>query len=240
LREKKTNKVNDLLEIWKDPNQEFTYKELLQQMAKVKGVSERQASDYFPSLRVKLQLRKYRQNTLYKPRPEAWKQYLELKQQAVEINTFVRDTIDSSVSDASLLTKEIRDRFFSEVNFNEEDGKEATAFDLAINKIYDDKPEKTTLEEFYPLYDKLIKSCLNPLSDPQVFARLALDQELPDIVEQQVSNLITKFMDIWAFAYKHRGFAHVVTDILAEDDPRQRRAKKIAHFGHQHCNEAQP
>lgn len=89
-----------------------------------------------------------------------------------------------------------------------------------------DKNNSKDKQTFYQLYKKLVENCIESLTDRTVFARLMIETDLPEMVEEQVSKLIEAYMGIWDFVYKHPGAVGELEEILADDDPRRRKAKK--------------
>jgi len=227
--------INEILDLWaEDQAKEIQHWVLIKKIVEMKNVTERHAERYLQILKEEKKLEPIKKGSkavFYKPYKEAWEDYVSMKQRAGLIGTYVNEALSNSIADAKKITTRINDQLWNEINSNTIDGYDgnAEAFDKAMDCVLCEKPTTDERKKFYLFYDSLIKSCLQPLRDPTVFARLLTEGELPEIVEEQVDNLVRKYMAMWDFLYKHPRAASEVNESLEEDDPCRKKAKKIAH-----------
>jgi len=153
---------------------------LIEKIVEIRGVGKRQAAKYYPALYPNLDWIKNGQETLYRPKVEVWKQHIELRQHAIELDAFVKSTVAKSIIATKSINKVISDKVMSEASSLIDKGNEAEAFDIAINHVSEMKPEEPTKAKFYELFNALMKSCLDPLTDQTVYARLDFDAKTED------------------------------------------------------------
>ncbi|MGA2681447.1 MAG: hypothetical protein ABSF44_06565 [Candidatus Bathyarchaeia archaeon] len=154
-------------------------------------------------------------------------EYKKTKGQFGLIGNYIIEALGKSIAESKEMTEHIYNQVWREIDskthYNDEDNDEA--FVTAINNILNRKISKKEMKTFYKQYDALVKACLQPLTDPTVFARLVKDEELPDILQNQINNLVREFMTMWDFLYKHPRTVSELTRILEQEDARRLKAK---------------
>ena len=155
--------------------------------------------------------------------------YKNTKEQFGLIGDFVLEALSKSIAESKEKTDRLYEQVWEEIGSKSEnketDENSTEAFETAISQILNQESNKQELKIFYNKYDALMKACLQPLTDPTVFARLVTEQELPDILQDQVENLVIEFMILWDFVYKHPRIVSELKRILEEEDPRRLKAK---------------
>jgi hypothetical protein len=187
-----------------------------------------------------LERRKEGKETFYKPNQDSWKRYKDSKQQTQLISRYIMDALKISINDTKELSAHIYNKVWNTIGSSGRDlddkDDSAEAFEDAIGQIIGKKLTKEERKKFYSLYNALMDSCLKPLTDPLVFARLVTDEEIPSVVEDQILSLVKNFMAMWDFLYKHPSAVSELNEILAEDDPEREKARRKIHKRSSKCS----
>lgn len=226
--------INDILDIWlEDGKAEIQHKDLIEKIIERKNVQNRQAERYLAILRLEEKLEaipKGPKNIFYKPTSKGWNNYLWLKEQSKFIGKYLADSLDKTISETKELNSRLYNRVWKEIGSNPKSNKAETsteAFDIAMNHVLYEDSTKKELKTFYSHFHSLIRSCLQPLTEHTVFSRLLTEEELPEIIQEQVAQLIRAYMDIWDFVYKHPTVVSELEKIIEHENPERKTAKKI-------------
>jgi hypothetical protein len=230
-----------ILNLWLEGKEtrEIPYKLISEELQRL-GVSKRTVPRYLMPLisRKILERRKISANrTVYKPKNPFWKEYLSSLEKTrnreesfQEIGSLVLNRISRSVED----TKSISDKFYSKVwkeigaKTNDEQTPEDSSdvFEDAIDTILRKRPKKAELSHFYRLYNQFIRSYLDSLTDPIVFARLDPQEEVTNLVQEHIVELLESYMALWDYLYKHPNLVSKLSDILENEDIQAQKIKK--------------
>ena len=135
------------------------------------------------------------------------KQQFQISEEALSrIGNYVMNALSTTIADAEKTTEQLRARVWEKicsVPENEQNSNETLekAMDLVLREKRTSVEEQTELNA---LTRSLIEDALLPaLTCSPVFSRLYSEKELPEIVQDNVWELVKKFMTIWTFLYKH-------------------------------------
>jgi DNA-binding transcriptional ArsR family regulator len=207
-----------ILSLWSGMGKEkepVSYKQIVSSL-KNDGVSERTVARYLLKLVEDGKLEKIERGykkTFYRPYDKVWDNLVESKQQFQiseeslnRIGAYVMNTLSATITDAQKTTEQFQRRVWEDICSVPEYEQNSNAnFDKAMDLVlHEKKPTEEERKELNKLIKSLVEDGLLPtLTCPPVFARLYTEEELPEIVQANIWELVKKFMNIWAFLYKH-------------------------------------
>lgn len=180
------------------------------------GVSERTVARYLLKLVEEGKLEKIERGykkTFYRPYDRVWDNLVESKQQfqiseesLSRIGAYVMNTLKATITDAEKTTEQFYHRVWEEICAVPDHEQNSHAnFDKAMELVLrEKKPTEEERKELNKLIKSLVKDgLLTALTCQPVFTRIYTEKELPEIVQENIWELTKKFMNIWAFLYKH-------------------------------------
>lgn len=193
-----------------------SYKEIVGDLNSM-GVSERTVARYLSALVAEQKLEKVERGykkTFYRPHGKFWeslsrsKQFRISEESLSRIGKYVTDVLEKTTIDAEETTKLIEELVQEEHNKLPENEKHsAEGWEKAIDHVFSEaaaeKDERRTLDA---LVDSLLKDTIYPgLTNPYVLGRIASTETLASILQDDIWDLVSRYMDVWVFLYKHPG-----------------------------------
>ena len=208
-----------MLALWSRRDNEgkwTSYKEIVGDLKSV-GVSERTVARYLSALVAEQKLEKVERGykkTFYRPAEKFWeslsrsKQFRISEESLSRIGKYVMDVLEKTTADAEETTKLIEELAQEEHNKlpeNEKDSDEG--WEKAIDHVFSEATIKEDERKaLHALVDSLLKDAIyHCLTNPYVLGRIADTETLASILQDDIWDLVSRYMDVWVFLYKHPG-----------------------------------
>jgi hypothetical protein len=193
-----------------------SYKDIVGGLKSV-GVSERTVARYLSALVAEQKLERVERGykkTFYRPAGKFWESLSRSKQFRISeeslgrVGKYVLDVLEKTITDAEEATKLIKELVqekYNKLPENEKDSAEGwlKAIDHVFSEATIKEEERKALDA---LIDNLLKSTLyHSLTNPHVLGRIVDTETLASILQDNIWDLVSSYMDVWVFLYKHPG-----------------------------------
>jgi signal recognition particle GTPase len=193
-----------------------SYKDIVGNLKSV-GVSERTVARYLSALVAEQKLEKMEsgyKKTFYRPAEKFWESLSRSKQFSISeeslsrIGKYVMDVLEKTTIDAKETTKlieELVQEKYNKLPENEKDSAEGweKAIDNVFSEAATEEDERRTLDASV---DSLLKDTIyHCLTNPYVLGRIADTETLASILQDDIWDLVSRYIDVWVFLYKHPG-----------------------------------